>query len=169
MRVKLAVFALPALVAAVVVLASSASAITKPQTFSLLSVESNTGVEIGGFDFQGEPKPGDRFAFTDQLYKWAGARRGAHVGHDEGLCTFTKVNVTNSGIHATAQCAATFFLPGGQVAVQGVLPIVEGPLNFVGPVIGGTGVYAKARGTVHIRDLGNGDTGKSNTDFHLLP
>jgi Allene oxide cyclase barrel like domain len=168
MRLKLALLVVPSALAVLAVAASPVSAIAKPQTFSLLSVE-GTGSEIGGFDFQREPVPGDRFAFTDQLYKWAGVKRGAHVGHDEGLCTFTKVNATSSSFHATAQCVATFFLPGGQVEVEGVLPIVEGPLNFVVPVIGGTGVYANARGTAHVRDLGNGNSGKQNNEFHLLP
>ena len=169
MRFKLALLAVPAALAVLAVAVSPVSAIDKPRTFSLLSVTSDTETPIDGFAFQREPVPGDRFTFTDQLYKWAGAKRGAHVGHDEGICTFTRVSVTSDSFHATAQCAATYFLPGGQVAVQGVLPIVEGPLNFVVPVIGGTGIYANARGTLHIRDLGNGDTGKSNNDFRLLP
>jgi hypothetical protein len=168
-RLKLALLVAPATLAVLVVAVSSGSALTKPQTFSLLSVSSDTETPIDGFTFQREPVPGDRFVFTDQLYKWAGIKRGAHVGHDEGICTFTRISVTSSSFGGSAQCAATFFLPGGQIEVQGVLPIVEGPLNFVVPVIGGTGVYANARGTVHIRDLGNGDTGKSNNEFHLLP
>jgi hypothetical protein len=73
MRLKFVLFALPAALAALVVLGSSASALTKPQTFSLLSVESGTESEIGGFGFQREPVPGDRFVVTDRLYKWAGA------------------------------------------------------------------------------------------------
>jgi hypothetical protein len=169
MRFKLALLAVPAALAVLAVAVSPGSAINKPQTFSLLSVSSGTETPIDGFTFQRQPVPGDRFVFTDQLYKWAGVKRGTHVGHDEGICTFTRINVTSTSFGGSAQCAATFFLPGGQIEVQGVLPIVEGPLKFVVPVIGGTGVYANARGTVHIRDLGNGDTGKSNNDFGLLP
>jgi hypothetical protein len=168
MRLKFVLFALPAALAVLVVLALPASALTKPQTFSLLSVESGTESEIGGFGFQREPVPGDRFAFTDQLYKWAGVKRGAHVGRVEGLCTFTKIS-TSSGFRATAQCAATFFLPAGQIAVEGFLQFRDAPLNFVVPVVGGTGAYANVRGTVRIRDLGNGDTGKSNNEFRLIP
>jgi hypothetical protein len=168
MRVRLVVLGLPALIAAAVVLVSPVSALTKPQTFALLSVESSSGTEIGGFGFQREPVPGDRFTFTDQLYKWAGAKRGAHVGRVEGLCTFTKIS-TSGGLKATAQCTASFFLPAGQVGVAGFVDFTDGPLNFVVPVIGGTGDYANARGYIRIRDLGGGDTGKSNNDFHLLP
>jgi hypothetical protein len=168
MRLKFVLFALPAALAVLVVLGSPASALTKPQTFSLLSVESGTETEIGGFGFQRLPVPGDRFAFTDRLFKWAGTKRGARVGRVEGLCTFTKIS-TSSGFRATAQCDATFFLPAGQVAIEGFISFTEGPLNFVVPVIGGTGAYSNARGTVRIRDLGNGDTGKSNNEFHLVP
>ena len=91
MRLRGFVVLLAALAGAVV-LGSPVSAITTPQTFSLLSVESDVEQEIGGFGFQREPVPGDRFAFTDQLYKWAGTKRGEHVGRTEGLCTFTKVS-----------------------------------------------------------------------------
>jgi hypothetical protein len=167
MRVRLAVFGLPALLAAVVVLVSPASALTGPQTFSLLSVESPNGVEIGGFGFQRAPVPGDRFAFTDQLYKWAGAKQGAQVGRDEGLCTFTKID-TSGGFRATAQCTASFFLPAGQIVVSGFVHFTDAPLNFAVPVIGGTGAYANARGYVRIRDIGGQDSGKSNNVFHLL-
>src|SRR6476619_1019211 len=63
MRLKLALLVVPSVLAVLAVGASPVSAIAKPQTFSLLSVE-GTGSEIGGFDFQREPVPGDRFAFT---------------------------------------------------------------------------------------------------------
>ena len=169
MRFKLALLAVPAALAVLAVAVSPVSAIDKPQTFSLLSVTSDTETAIDGFAFQREPVPGDRFTFTDQLYKWAGAKRGAHVGHDEGICTFTKIKVTSKSFGGTFHCNAMFFLPGGQVAIEGFLPFSEGPLDFVVPVVGGTGVYANARGTVHVRDLGNGDTGKSNNEFNLLP
>ena len=45
----------------------------------------------------------------------------------------------------------------------------NGPSNFRLAVVGGTGRYVDARGSVHIRDLGTGDTNNSNVDFNLLP
>jgi hypothetical protein len=169
MRLKLALPTLAILVAAAVVLVAPVSAITQPQTFSLLSIESGTEQPIGGFAFNREPQPGDRFGVVDYLHRWAGTKRGARVGRLEALCTFTQVNVTSNRVAARAHCDGTFFLPAGQVGVSGFLPITEGPLNFVLPVVGGSGAYANARGWVHIRDLGNGDTGYSNNEFHLLP
>jgi hypothetical protein len=53
MRLRLGVLAFAVGLASVVVLVSPASALTRPQTFSLLSVEAG-GVEIDGFDFQRE-------------------------------------------------------------------------------------------------------------------
>jgi hypothetical protein len=170
MRLRFAWFALPAFVAAVmVVLVSPASAITKPQTFSLLSIDSGTEQPIGDFAFNREPRPGDRFSVVDYLYKWAGTKRGARVGRLEALCTFTHVQATEQTLRSSAHCGGTFFLPAGQVGVAGFLPITDGPLNFALPVVGGTGAYANARGWVHIKDLGNGNAGHSNNEFHLLP
>jgi Allene oxide cyclase barrel like domain len=165
MQLKFVLFVLPAALAVLVVLSSPASALTKPQTFSLLSVESGAESQIGGFGFQREPVPGDRFAFTDQLFKWAGAKRGAHLGRVAGLCTFTRVTPPTFGAH----CAASFLLPAGQIYVGGFVSFPDGPLDFDVPVLGGTGRYSNARGFVHIRDLGNGESGKSNNEFHLLP
>jgi hypothetical protein len=45
----------------------------------------------------------------------------------------------------------------------------SGPAKFSLPVIGRTGSYANVRGYVDVRDLGNGNQGKSNIEFHLLP
>ena len=53
--------------------------------------------------------------------------------------------------------------------VGGFVSFPDGPLDFDVPVLGGTGSYSNARGFVHIRDLGNGGSGKSNNEFHLLP
>ena len=163
MRLKLSLLVLPALAAAIA-LVSPASALTKPQTFSLLDVE-RSSAELDNFDFSGPPKPGQRFTFIDNLYKWAGTKRGARVGYSEGLCTFTRI--TSSTF--TAHCTASFFLPGGQIYAGAFLTFHEGPGNFTVPVLGGTGIYSNVRGYIRIRDLGDGNTGKSNNEFHLTP
>jgi len=36
-------------------------------------------------------------------------------------------------------------------------------------VVGGTGLYANARGYVKTRDLGNGNSNNTSVEFHLLP
>ena len=148
---------------------ASASAIDRPQTFGLLEIdESDASVSLG-FDFQRLPRPGDQFAFKSGLYKWAGTKRGARVGRDEGHCTFVRVAGNEQHLALDAHCAASFFLARGTIVVEAFLTLPEGPLNSDVPVIGGTGAYANARGFVHIRDLGNGDSGHTSLTFHLLP
>ena len=164
MRLKLSLLVVPAALAAAIALISPASAITQPQTFSLLDVE-QASAELDGFDFSAGPKPGQRFTFTDTLYKWAGTKRGARVGHTEGLCTFTRF----TGSTATAHCTASFFLPGGQIYAAAFLKFGDGPGNFTVPVLGGTGIYANVRGYVRIRDIGDGNSGKAKNEFHLTP
>jgi hypothetical protein len=166
MRLKLALCAFPAVLAALAVVASPASGLTKPTTFSLLDVTESSQT-INGFDFQRLPQPGDRFAFTDGLYKWAGTKRGARVGTAEVLCTFTKVAASEHAFGATALCTGQFYVPGGSVLAHGFIRLTEGPGRFTVPVVGGTGRYADARGYLKIRDLGNGNEDKSNVEFHL--
>ena len=163
-----AVFAFLASLAVILTVAvASASAISQPQTFSVLEVdESDASVSLG-FDFQRLPKPGDRFGFKSGLYKRAGRTRGARIGHDEGLCTFTRASADQQNFSADGLCTASAFLPGGQIHVQGFVHFADGPTRFDIPVIGGTGTYAGVRGFLRVRDLGNGDN--SNLEFHLLP
>ena len=142
-------------------LATPGLAIDRPQVFSLLDVTESEH-PIGDFQFNREPRGGDRFAFTDGLYKWAGANRGARVGRVEVLCTFTTFE---RGV-GTALCTGDFFLPAGQVLASGFLRFTDGPGRFTLPVVGGTGAYANARGFLRIRDLAGGN---SNVEFHLLP
>ena len=70
---------------------------------------------------------------------------------------------------ADAHCAASIFLAGGQIVLEGFPRFGEGPSNFDVPVVGGTGIYANARGFVHIRDIGAEDSGRTAMTFHLLP
>jgi len=164
MRLKLSLLVVPAALAAAIALVSPASGLTGPQTFSLLDVEQSSA-ELDHVDSSGPPKPGQRFTFTNALYKWAGAKRGARVGRTEGLCTFTKF----TGSTAIAHCTASFFLPGGQIYAAAFLEFGEGPGNFAVPVLGGTGIYSNVRGYIRIRDIGDGSSGKSNNEFHLTP
>jgi hypothetical protein len=149
---------------------STASGLSAPRNFSLLDVSRNTDQPIGDFTFDRPPRPGDRFAFTDDLYRWAGTKRGAHVGIVHGLGTFIigfGDKFTHKGmVLFTAQA----HLPGGSLMLEGFGQInPNGPSKFVFPVIGGTGIYANARGTVTVRDLGNGQGDNSNVDVRVTP
>ena len=168
MRNKLALLALSTALAAIAVTASDAAALTRAQTLSLLSV-AQSFQPIGGFEFDRQPQPGDRFGFTEALYRWAGQKRGARVGRSEILCTFWKVAVSERGFSGMALCTGQFFLPAGSVLVHGFIPLSEGPARFTIPIAGGTGLYSNTRGFLRIRDIGTGDEDKSNNEFHLMP
>jgi hypothetical protein len=91
------------------------------------------------------PSLGDEYIFHDVL-----KQNGERVGHDGGVCTFTSVTSTE----AEAQCVATLFLEGGQIAVQGLIPFPEGgPSRFTVAVTGGTGQYEGATGELHVREI----------------
>ena len=168
MRIKLFAALAAAAAGISLVALSPASAVTRPQVFSLLEVSGpNRNLGPGNsFDESGPPTVGARFAFTNGLYKWAGQKRGARVGRLEGLCTITKLDLAVRG--ATIACTATAFLPSGELQAQGTLVFSQrsGPTNFIS-IVGGTRAYAGARGYVKSTSLGNSNN--SNDDFHLLP
>ena len=154
--------------AAAAALASTGSAITKPQVFSLLDVSGPTvAIDPGGGE-NDTPRLGARFAFTDVLYKRAGPRRGARVGRLEGLCTYQKVDLEARA--ATVYCTVNAYLPAGQMLLGAFIRFAErsGP-TFRVVVTGGVGAYAGARGYVNVTSVGGLDSNKSNLEFHLMP
>jgi hypothetical protein len=157
-------------VAVLSIAVTGASGISRPQTFSVLEIDESDASTNIGFEFQREPKPGDRFAFKSSLYKWAGVKRGARIGYDNGLCTFARVPTPLSE-HSTitAHCVAGFHLPGGQIVAEGFIDLPNGPITANVPVVGGTGAYGNARGWVRVHDIGVEDSGHSALTFHLLP
>ncbi len=157
-------------VLSVAVWVSSASAISSPQTFSLLEVSSDVQLPIGDFTFDRPPVGGDQFAFANNLYKWAGTKKGARVGHDKGLATFVTGFGSDFSQKATALFTAQAYLPGGTILIQGFGQInPNGPSKYTFPIVGGTGIYDNVRGYINVRDLGNGQGSKTNLEFHLLP
>jgi hypothetical protein len=154
-------------VVTIAVWAASASAISSPQTFVLLAVQSQRQLPpINGFTFQHHPKGGDAVQFQDNLYKWAGSKRGARAGRDHGVVTFLVNNRSAGGsVFGTVQ----FYLPGGTILVEGIFHFPgSGPAKFTLPIIGGTGTYANVRGYINVRDLGDGNQNKSTMEFHLV-
>jgi len=70
-----------------------------------------------------------------------GKRKGVVVGTDSTTTTFTSAH--------TAVISGTVTLPGGTLVVKGeLIGLTNGGL--VAPVVGGTGRYAKATGTVTV-------------------
>jgi hypothetical protein len=162
----------PALVVlSAALLASSASAIGSPRTFSLLEVSTPTSDQpMGDFTFDRPPVGGDQFAVTNELYAWAGTKKGARVGRDEVVLTFVTGFGSDFSKKAIVLFVAQVYLPGGSILVEGYGRVnPNGPSKYTFPVVGGTGSYAGVGGYVIVRDLGNGQTNRTNLQFHLQP
>jgi hypothetical protein len=159
-----------ALVVSVTLWASAASALGEPRTFSLLEVDA-TEAPLGDFTFDQAPAPGDQFTETNVLYRWAGAKsKGARVGRDRVLLTFVTGFGAKFTHRATILATAQMYLPDGTLMAMGYGNIpADGPHKFTVPIVGGTGVYANARGYMTTQGLGNGHTPRTKLDFHLQP
>ena len=104
------------------------------------------------------PDVGDVVLTGSELYSWAGSKRGAHVGSLRVICT--------SQTTAAAHCQATLMLPAGTLQLAGYLDFAKsGPQTIA--VVGGTGTYAGARGTLSA--MGIGRSSKSSDTIVLLP
>lgn len=160
MKKALLCIAIVALASGAAVGGTSAGSVSPPQVFSLLEVN---GPQHGlnGFHFQRPPRAGDQIAQTDPLYEWTNGTRGARVGRVELIIT----SKTGGSRNAVALVVAQVFLPAGSLFAEGYAPFggSQAPSTF--PVLGGTGVYATARGSVTTRALG-GD--KTKLEFHLM-
>jgi len=145
--------------------ASSAPALVKPRTFTLLEVE-GPQVPLGDFDFNQAPAGGDQIVASNTLYRWDG-KKGARFGRDRVLFTFMTGFGPNFSHRATVLFQAQVYLPDGSVFVEGYGSLSpNGPVRLDLPVTGGTRIYANARGFVQVRDISGGRT---LLDFHLLP
>jgi hypothetical protein len=80
------------------------------------------------------PSVGDQAAFTTDLL----TRSGKHLGMLHATCT-----VTSGGKHTVMTCMGTFGLKGGQLV--GMATLGEAKTDRVA-IVGGTGIYAGARG-----------------------
>ena len=118
MRKHGVVFAL--CVVSVAVWVASASAISSPQTFSLLEVSGNNDQPLGDFTFDRPPAGGDRIAFTNKLYKWAGTKKGAPAGRDQVMISFITGFGSDFSMKATALFTAQVFLTGRNDFRRGV-------------------------------------------------
>jgi hypothetical protein len=80
--------------------------------------------------------PGDVLVFTEKLYN----ARGKQIGSDAATCVRL--------FDASSLCTGVYKLRGGQVHVQLVQPGPTG--TYEQAVVGGTGRFAGARGTVTV-------------------
>jgi hypothetical protein len=158
MRVRYGLLTLFAVLGLAVVGVAIAGTTPKPQTLSFLEVSTSfTG--IGGYNAMsnGPPAAGQGITFTSTLYKWAGTRKGAPLGHDQVDCIVTYVDLSVQSVQL--QCNATVFLPGGGIQLAGSSNF-DNPVTRVA-VVGGTGAYAGAQGTARIRGIGGENSNNS--------
>jgi hypothetical protein len=154
-----------ALAVFVAVGASSTPALVKPRVFTLLEVE-GPQQPLGDFDFNQAPVGGDRFIASNTLYRWTG-KKGIRVGRDRVLFTFMTGFGANFSHRATLLFQAQAYLPDGTIFVEGYGSLApDGPTKLELPVVGGTRIYANARGYVKVRDISGGRT---LLEFHVTP
>lgn len=152
-------------VAVLAVGVASASAAPKPQTIRLLEVDTSfTGT--GGFPTTSNGAPpavGQGFISQATMYKWAGAKRGAPVGHLSVIGTITSIDPSrNTGrFHVDA----TLFLPAGMIEASGSASF-SAKVNEI-PVVGGTGAYVGAQGYVQVKNIGGENSNTSANVIHI--
>jgi hypothetical protein len=81
--------------------------------------------------------PGDLYVFSDRLF--LASAPVTQVGTSDGRC------VLIDPASFRFDCSITVTLPEGDIGFAGTLALVEGATS-VGAIVGGTGVYRKARG-----------------------
>lgn len=84
---------------------------------------------------------GDRSVFTHDLYL-----EGEQIGFDGGVTTVVKIA---DGLPHIL-CVVSMSLPGGELCFQTFMEEHFPPPPFWTAVTGGTGIYARARGEMHI-------------------
>lgn len=113
-----------------------AAAITTPATVKITDVEQN----YHRINARTAGSVGDVEIIDQALYNAAVTKRS--IGRGKMICTFLDKRSRN--------CSATFFLPRGTMVVAGV---ISTRLFFQVAVVGGTGLYANARGTLTVTSL----------------
>jgi len=134
---RAAALALALLVAVLAPAAAQAKRVTISVTSILVSVKSTDVAP------KGVVSRGDRKAYRNVLENAVaqfGKPKGATVGSDSGTLTFTSAH--------TARYSGTTRLPGGTLIVRGPVKVVGTTLEVA--VVGGTGRYASARGTLAV-------------------
>ena len=137
------------IVAALAAGVGSAAAAGKPQTISVLAIDTFTGFEGYTPGSAISATIGSGYVGYGTVYKWAGARRGARIGSIRILCTFTSAAVDLKA--PSTFCNATMFLPRGQLEFSRF--VSQSALVDL-PVVGGTGAYALACGYVRVARIG---------------
>jgi Allene oxide cyclase barrel like domain len=92
-----------------------------------------------------QPTAGDAFVFTNPVY----TRHGGRVGSDHGSCTIVRTKPL------VAECTSMLQLPQGELMI---LNLNTGKPSFSAAVVGGTGRFAGAHGTLTTHTVGKAAT-----------
>ena len=145
-----------ALAGVLIVSASGGSATPKqPRVLRFLAVSMpDQFIPIDGFSENAPPELGARFIFRAAVLN--DGRRfdqpsRARVGRLDGLCTVTSQEAGDS------LCTITAHIPGGYILASGDIRVTRDVDVFA--LVGGTGAYGNARGTLKVTDLGSSETG----------
>jgi hypothetical protein len=138
--------------------ASTATSTTKTVTFHL--VEKQVGFKFVDNPpkqgFRAAPLMGDQFAFSSELQ----SKSGSHAGWLEATCT-----VARGGTRAEGPCYGVFALKGGQLMAMAQTKLYGNAPNHI-VIVGGTGVYQGATGSV--LSASRGDNSPYNDDTFTL-
>jgi hypothetical protein len=117
------------------------------RTFTLIAREATTQRAFVDLNEPGTT-PGDLFTERTALYD---AKTGREVGTAFGRGIFIDIENNDPlfGFNATNK------LEGGEIDTQGAARESEFDAGFTAAIIGGTGAFARARGTVTIRAIGD--------------
>ncbi len=150
-KIELGVAAVLGIALAVAVAASGADSLTAPGTIRITdSLVKRTYVD-GGQPGRGA---GDIDFFRQLLFNKRITKTS--IGHSDITCINTGTGSSN--------CSGTYFLPRGKIMVGGVL---GSRLFYELAVLGGTGLYDNARGTLTATNLG-GTPSKEFLLFRLV-
>ena len=151
---KLLLLLASAAVASLLPVAASAAGPGKPTVvLQFLDVSTSFTSTSGG----NTERFGDQFAFHDDIYRWNGTKRGALIGHADITATIIAPNMS--------RLSAVAHLPGGTLVVFG--DNVNSARTQVLPVIGGTGIYATARGELIARNIGGENSNNTAITIRL--
>jgi hypothetical protein len=105
-----------------------------------------------------KPSQGDEVVSRGKLFDTSGKQ----IGADGGSCVFLSAPRGKS----MGDCTRVFFLPEGKISVLGGVRFREELQTFRLPVVGGTGAYDGAEGTLVFEQLKGA---KNNITFNLKP
>ncbi len=122
----------------------------------------NGGIDPGFFAAPGTNpavlSQGDEMIVNDQLTLSHQVHGGYPiVGYDSGVCILTRLpnpsatTGAQKGPQTLENCDVSAVLKGGSLVAQGTIPIAsQQPQPSTLAIVGGTGAYEGARGTVHV-------------------